>query len=267
VVTYTATGTELTTAPLEYVCTATALAPDHSISDTATSSAGYILTKTPSAALSVAADGVSLTATFTNIDETEVAIESVSSSNITGLITSGTIGALTNITDACTATPGLAPSFSFIADSTGNKYDSARSNTASLSVSATPTTNIDGPFTNKVRFSIYSASAGTVYYNIRSGSTNGTIVVDGSSGTAITADGTVLADYNTQAATTYYLTDVYFVESGKVRSAAGTVRTAQIITMAPSVSYNQTLSDSNNVAFTLTQNDTVSCSINWEIRE
>ena len=154
--------------------------------------------------------------------------------NISGL-SMGAIGASPGqVTDACTIF-SIGGTVSFNATiSVTNKSTSNNSNTVQLQLSATPTTAEGTRSTTQVQFNITSTVAGNVYYAIRSSSDSGTIVVDKrTTATAISAGGTVYATYVTGTAVEYYLTDVYFVESGKLRSATAVNRMQKLNAAAP----------------------------------
>ena len=222
-------------------------------SGTTTSGNGYIIAATPTAALSVGADGLSLTATLTNTDLSAATANSVTSSGITGL----TLGSMTanggQTTDSCTAIAGSTASF-YAKAAVTNKTTSADSNTAEIPAAATPTVSFISATTDSVTFRLTNndTSAGTVYATFN-GSTQNT----GSIASGAYVDKTWTGVTTTNLSTS----NVYCIVSGKIKSANATNASASLKTEDPSVVYSRENSSTTAVAFIVTQNDSTACTI------
>jgi hypothetical protein len=248
-----------TSTPAEYSCFVyAAVSSDHKQSATASVAGGFIITATPTAALSVGSDGISLTATFTNNDATAGNISDVEQSNISGLITSGSVSGSSNTTDAATATAGSAPSFRFKLTST-NHAISAFSNTASLSVSSAPTVVFLSATINSVtfRFTNNDASSATIYATFN-GETQNTGSIAASGTTDLIWIGVSTSGQSTS--------NVYAVATGKVRSLNGTNAVGTLVTQTPNIFYDGSSSTTTQVAFYVGNADDTNATISWAIK-
>jgi len=133
-------------------------------------------------------------------------------------------------------------------------------------ITVTPSTDVLASTTSSVNFRLTQNDpiAANIAWAIRSGSNVGTIVASGTT-SIINQNATIdVSATGLSAGVNYFLTGVIATAVGKGPSAAGTERTANLVTITPTTAVLS--STTSSVTFRLTQTDSVASTITWQIR-